>query len=611
MQKKTIVLVADVKSWAFDNIAQYLLKLLGNKYDIHIIYVSNFRDYETFLDALHTIPKVQLIHFFYRIYLRDLITYFTRNDLFNPKLKIFSDAAIVTVIPDKMFLKEDDIESNEGVFFFLDNYYTVSEELYKIYSDINIYPKPYGVIYDNIIVQSEANFVSKEKLEITWIGNSAWGAAYFGPNYDSKGFKTLVKPVLEKIKEELGFGINIADAASEKRSTEEVKEILEKTDILLIGAKGEGTPLPLIEAMASGCAVISSNVGIVQEVLPETQKEFIIKRDIDSFIEAILHLNKDRELLTKLKKDNYEAYDKIFLNSEEFLNKWSSFIEDSINRSKNRKNYRNDFLTVTLIYDMHRFNHKIQCVFVTKIMRFVIQCSFARKILAHLYYIVMKTLYKTKCAITLLYSCIARYYKKLFVSEEEVFSNIYATDFWTNGSGPGSAKEHTVEYREILQRYFNDTKYQTYVDLGCGDWQIMSLIKIPKEKTYTGYDIVKTVIDNNKKKFSKNNVSFYHTREIDDIEAGDLLIVKDVLMHWPNKKVEYFIDHILPKFKYALITEGDDPIIKNKNINFGEWRPVDLTSSPFNASDIEHIYTYEAHGGVKKIYFYTNPIYNT
>ncbi len=610
MKKKTILLVADVKGWAFDNIAQYLVKLLESRYDVRVVYVSDYKDYNDFLDALNAISKIDFIHFFYRVYLRDLLQYFI-NDPLNPKLKPLLKAAIVTSIPDKMFLQECDIIENESFFSFVDNYYTVSKELHKIYSRINIYPKPWrDVIFDNVIISTKPNFKSKDKLQITWIGNSNSGSSYFGPDYDLKGLHTVILPALMKLKKTSSIEINTIDSASQKLSKQETYNILKNTDILLIASKCEGTPLPLIEAMASGCAIISTDVGIIPEVLPEEQKRFIIERNVDSFVRAILALDKDRELLSNLKKSNYDAYQKIFLNSENFFKKWSNFIEDTIEISNknDRAKYKNRFLSICLMRRI--IDYKIKSSFIKEMVRFFSEFYYVRNFITYLYVFLRKIIhlgYKVKGWRDRALYFVKRTLKRFFIKEEKVFSNIYATDFWTNGSGPGSTKENTIEYRKILQKYFDDPKYQTYVDLGCGDWQIMSLINIPKEKTYKGYDIVKTVIDDNKKKFSKDNVHFYHSTDIDNVDSGDLLIVKDVLMHWPNKRVDYFTKNILPKFKYALITEGDDAITKNTNINFGEWRPVDLTAKPFTVPGIEHIFSYHAHGVVKKMYFYTNP----
>ena len=133
----------------------------------------------------------------------------------------------------------------------------------------------------------------------------------------------------------------------------------------------------------------------------------------------------------------------------------------------------------------------------------------------------------------------------------------------------------------------------------------MSLIDIPQDKIYKGYDIVKSVISANDKKFSKDNVSFYHSTNIDEVAAADLLIIKDVLIHWPNKKIQYFIDNILPKFKYALITDGYDKQHLNKDINLGSFRFLDIASAPFNLKNIQLVLDFTAHGSPKRIYFYT------
>ena len=70
---KKILLIADVRGWAFDYIAQYLVSLLEGKYDIDIVYIDDYKTPEEFLDYLATLPQIDLIHFFYRI---TLIAYF-------------------------------------------------------------------------------------------------------------------------------------------------------------------------------------------------------------------------------------------------------------------------------------------------------------------------------------------------------------------------------------------------------------------------------------------------------------------------------------------------------------------------------------------------------
>ena len=43
-------------------------------------------------------------------------------------------------------------------------------------------------------------------------------------------------------------------------------------------------------------------------------------------------------------------------------------------------------------------------------------------------------------------------------------------------------------------KIFDDDRYQSFVDLGCGDFQVMKLIKVPLKKSYIGIDVVSDVI---------------------------------------------------------------------------------------------------------------------
>lgn len=196
----------------------------------------------------------------------------------------------------------------------------------------------------------------------------------------------------------------------------------------------------------------------------------------------------------------------------------------------------------------------------------------------------------------------------------EVFSKIYEKHAWGNGSGPGSAQENTKSYRTVLQYFFNQSHINTIVDLGCGDWQIMSLLTIPYNKKYIGLDVVQSLIDAHQQKHLKSNVSFKLIQGLEDVPFGDLLIVKDVAQHWPNVQIDEFIETVLPKFKYALITNCFQACaqwpgfqeIYNQDIQLGGYRPIDLTDAPFNLKNAE-LYIKYAGGGDKRTYLWTNP----
>ena len=206
------------------------------------------------------------------------------------------------------------------------------------------------------------------------------------------------------------------------------------------------------------------------------------------------------------------------------------------------------------------------------------------------------------------------------VSDSIVFSAKYARNDWGGDSGPGSRAENTVLYRKFLQKIFKSKPFQSFVDLGCGDFQIMKLIHIPANKTYRGIDVVPNIIKKNQQLFSvQGSVQFNLINDLRDLKlesellrGADLLIVKDILIHQSNADIHYFIDNILSNVKFALITNGytnDDDL--NEEIPTGNYRPVDLTYPPFNLKNMELVlqYTYEKGESCKRVYFYTNPLF--
>ena len=196
-----------------------------------------------------------------------------------------------------------------------------------------------------------------------------------------------------------------------------------------------------------------------------------------------------------------------------------------------------------------------------------------------------------------------------------VFSKIYEDGIWGGDSGLGSSPSNAAEYINLLQSYIDDPRVHTIVDLGCGDWRIMSQITIPKGKTYIGYDVVPKLIEANKQKYAKLNVHFYAIKDLHELKSknvkADLLVVKDVMQHWPNSEVSYFIKDILPNFKLALITNGysSTPSTGSKlngDIKLGHYRPLDLTGSPFNLQHVTTALEYEG-PDPKRVLVYVNP----
>lgn len=87
---------------------------------------------------------------------------------------------------------------------------------------------------------------------------------------------------------------------------EQKVEVLKKSSILLLPSYNEGLPMAILEGMACGKAIISTNVGAIPEVVKETNGILIAPGDIQELENAILSLCQDNKRLKEIKQYNIE-----------------------------------------------------------------------------------------------------------------------------------------------------------------------------------------------------------------------------------------------------------------------------------------------------------------
>lgn len=172
------------------------------------------------------------------------------------------------------------------------------------------------------------------------------------------------------------------------------------------------------------------------------------------------------------------------------------------------------------------------------------------------------------------------------LTHSEIFDDIYKNELWGEGqgSGGGSTPQITIEYRKFLKQFLKDYNIKSVIDLGCGDWQFSKLIDW-SGIGYLGIDCVKTVIQDNQTKFQNDNIEFQFAEAHQEIEeSADLLIVKDVMIHWTNAEIIKFYNEIKEKknFKYVLITNQTGNENLNKDILTGQFHNIDINREPFN-----------------------------
>jgi hypothetical protein len=176
---------------------------------------------------------------------------------------------------------------------------------------------------------------------------------------------------------------------------------------------------------------------------------------------------------------------------------------------------------------------------------------------------------------------------------DDVFSRIYSEDSWTHGSGPGSLPEANKPFIAYLGRFLVANRVTRMVDFGCGDFQYMRYVDLGATQ-YVGLDVVTQVLESNRKSFGRDGLTFQLTPDdLSELPSGDLLLLKDVLIHLPNSYAAVLLKHSLQKYRFilAINNKSDNPAAYNRDIAAGEFRPVDISLAPFSLPSAT-IYSY-------------------
>ncbi len=315
---KKVLIIPDVPNWALDKNAKDLLKYNRSDLQLDICYADAFfaqweryyREYDllfpmyvgTYLDFLkHKIPLDKVV---------TGIRSFNRWDRQKTMPPGFN------VRPPKKLIKK------------LRRAVLVNTHCFKLWLIFNPYVPLIHTKYTcDLEIFYPENKTRNDKLVIGWAGS-------LRNHPHLRGFDDLIKPICDEIPE-----VQLKVQTREEnfiQNDHQMRAFYNSLDLYICASRSEGTPRPVLEAAACGVPVISTDVGIVPELIDHGVNGFIVQRSYRAIKEQLLQIVKNREQLATMGNLLRQKMEREF-NWEHLIFQWTDFFKNALEVQKLKK----------------------------------------------------------------------------------------------------------------------------------------------------------------------------------------------------------------------------------------------------------------------------------
>ena len=165
------------------------------------------------------------------------------------------------------------------------------------------------------------------------------------------------------------------------------------------------------------------------------------------------------------------------------------------------------------------------------------------------------------------------------------FDLIHRTNLWgaaSSVSGLGSELAATAKLRGELSGLLHRLGVRTLLDLPCGDFTWMAGVDLDGV-SYLGGDIVAAIVETNARRYGiSGRVDFSRIDLVEDsIPKSDLVLCRDCLVHLSYRQIALAIDNIKRSGSRWLLTTTFVNLDRNRDIEDGDWRALNLQAPPF------------------------------
>lgn len=312
-----VIVCPDRPNWAFHNIATNIIRYAPQNFEVSV----HFMDGPSECNLSELVETIMLKDI-------DIVHTFWREDVFEllrpealavvaGKLRLqvddligmISSRTLTTSVYDHMHSTEQALRARAIGYHMVDGYTVSSERLNRLYRGHDFLPSPDAVIPDGVdlgMFEPASGAAARDQsapLTVGWVGNSAWGKSQGG---DPKGYYRLFEPAIALLQRRgVHLRVQRADPQVRRVAFDEMPAFYRELDVLVCSSATEGTPNPVLEAMASGVGIVSTDVGIVPQAFGPLQSRFILAYpDVQSLADAVETLGRDRELLRQIGREN-------------------------------------------------------------------------------------------------------------------------------------------------------------------------------------------------------------------------------------------------------------------------------------------------------------------
>ena len=263
--KARILVVADVRGWIFERHAQMLKTELADEFDIDVGYFG------------HPIDEARY----------DLI-YPLEYTLVSPE-HIASPWKYVTGL--RSHISWDGVPP-AVLARYLSRYYQrthmVSQRLMSIFAPLlpNTASVTHGIDTTRFVPMERVRELGAP-LRIGWAGNRASPA---------KAFDEVIRPLAEIP----GVELVVRGYSDRNLKLEDMPAFYAGIDVYVCSSSTEGNNNSLLEAAATGCAIVTTDTGTVPEYLPHNDAALVVPRTAEAFRDAVIRLRDDASLRAHL-----------------------------------------------------------------------------------------------------------------------------------------------------------------------------------------------------------------------------------------------------------------------------------------------------------------------